>query len=371
MASEGDLLPSNSTAWERNTSLVMDPWPKLDVPATDIRGVKLRPPQPASFRPFIIWEYGLGRVSRFFASELDCIAHGVPWARVRGTQDAITQALDWVGYDGEVENFPPRRRRWHLFMLEMDRFRDAEEPDLNNIEFLAQESVAQRSRFWRGFKAYDVRALEFSRTRWGQARYSTYSGARIKADGAKWSFGRTYERDYTPSQADLEALDVWLAPDATGLGWGSFTWQAPGVTWTSSPAATRSRLMAAGVLAQSCWIRFRAAGGAIIGHRRARVYRGVLADAAGSYSVGAARFNPTAGASIIYVEGLTDFGDGYGSTAATWSLLFDPVIVAPAKPGIQWAGPSQLSGGVEIMSTSATVQFGRTVRERFKACLRF
>jgi hypothetical protein len=129
--------------------------------------------------------------------------------------------------------------------------------------------------------------------------------------------------------------------------------------------------MASGVLAKPCWIRLRASGGAIIGHRRARVYRGVLSDPAGIYAVGAARFNPTTGASIIFVEGLTEFGDGYGSTAATWSLLFDPTVVAPAKPGILWAGPTQLSGGVEIMSTNATVEFGRTVRERFKAVLRF
>lgn len=371
--SEGHLLPTNATAWEKNTSLVIDPWTDLRVPATDIRGVKLRPPQPVSFQPFIVWEYGLGRISRYFASNVDCIAEGVPWARVRGTQDAIDKALSWLanGYTGENEPFPPRRRRWNNFMLALNKLRVEEEPDLNDIEFLTQESVAERSRFWRGFYDYDVRALDYGYSAWGNTLWGDSSGARIRTGGAKWSFGRVYERDYTPSQADLTALGVWIAEDNTGLSWGSFTWEEPGITWTSSPAATRARLMASGVLAQPCWIRFRAAGGAIIGHRRARVQRGVIEDPGGVYSCGVTNYAPQTGASILYIEALTDFGDGYDDTATQWSLLFDPTVVAPAKPGILWAGPTQLTGGVEIMPTTQTVEFGRTVRERFKTCLHF
>jgi len=368
--SEGHLLPSNATAWEKNASLVIDPWPRLRIPATDIRGVKLRYP-PESFLPFVVWEYGLGPVSQYFASQRDCIALGIPWARVRGTRDAIDKALDWIGYDGVVEAFPPRRSRWNLFMLEMDRIRDVEEPDLNDIEYLAQQSVAERSRFWRGFRAYDVRAVDYGYNAWSGAIWSDYSGARIREDGAKWSFGREYAREYTPSQADLEALGVWISEDNTGLSWGAFTWEEPGVTWTSSPAATRSRLMASGVLAKACWIRFRGADSAIIGHRRARVFRGVGQTPGGVYACLGSTYSPQSAATIAYVEALTDFGDGYGSTATQWSLLFDPTVVAPTKPGVLWAGPTQLSGGVEIMPTSATVEFGRTIRERFKACLFF
>jgi hypothetical protein len=216
-----------------------------------------------------------------------------------------------------------------------------------------------------------VRALEFSRTKHGQTLYSAFSGARIREGGAKWSFGRTYERDYTMTQANLEALAVWLTPDATELSWGAFPWTSPGVTWTSSPAATRSRLMAAGVLTKSAWVRFRRADNSIIGHRRARVWRGVLADPSGAYQVGAAKFSPVTNAATLYVEALTGFGDGDGNTAASWSLLFNPTIVAPAKPGIEWAAPAQLSGGVEIMSTACSAPFGKTVRERFRAVLRF
>lgn len=364
------LLPSNATKWEKATSLAMNPYPRIGLAVQDIRAVKWRAP-PLSFRPYLIYEYGLGSIARFFDDQWEAIQQGIPWQRVRGTHDAVARALDWIGYAGEIEVAPTRRRRWNLFMLELDRVRDVELPDLNDIDFLAQQSVAERSRFWRGFKDYDVRALEYSRTRWGQTLHSTFSGARIRAGGAKWSFGRTYQRDYTPTQANLEALGVWLTPDDEGLSWGAFPWTSAGVTWTSSPAATRSRLMAAGVLAKTAWVRFRRADNSIIGHRRARVWRGVLADPNGIYGVGGLKFSPNSNPAILYVEALTGFGDGDGNTAASWSLLFNPTIVSPAKPGIEWAGPSQLTGGVEIMSTSCSAPFGKTVRERFKAVLRF
>jgi hypothetical protein len=368
--SNSTLLPTNATRWEAATSLAMNPYPRVGLAVQDIRSVKWRAP-PLSFRPYLIYEYGLGPVARFFEDQWEAIQQGIPWQRVRGTPDAVSQALDWIGYEGEIEAFPPRRRRWNLFMLELGRIRDAETPDLNDIDYLAQQSVAERSRFWRGFRAYDVRALEYGRTKISQTLVSSYSGARVRAGGAKWSFGRTYERDYTPTQANLVALGVWLTPDSTGLSWGAFPWTSSGVTWTSSPAATRARLMAAGVLDQPVWVRFRRADNSIIGHRRARVARGVLADPNGIYQCGAAKFSPNSNPATLYIEALTQFGDGNGSTAASWSLLFNPTVVSPAKPGIPWATAAQLTGGVEIMTTACSAPFGQTVRERFKAVLRF
>ena len=187
--SDAHLLPSNATPFEKALSLSTDVIPRVGWATMEMRGLKIRNPPP-SFLPFLLYEYGLGPISRFFDDPGECIAEGIAWQRVRGTQDAITRALGWNGYGGEHENFPVRRRRWNLFMLEMDRIRDVEEPDLDEIEYLADLSVCLRSHFWRGFRAYDLRALDYSRTRWSQSLYSTYSGARIRANGAKWSFGR-------------------------------------------------------------------------------------------------------------------------------------------------------------------------------------
>lgn len=382
-------------------SFAMDPEPVVGGHPREVRGYKLRTP-PAQFLPFLIYEYGLGPISRYFDDQRECIAQGVPWQRVRGTQEAINRALAWIGYDGEHENMPIRRRRWNLFMLEMDRIRDAEEPDLLDIEYLAGLSVARRSIFWRGFKDYDIRPLEYGWSRWGQSLWSDYSGARIHDAGAKWSFGRVYERDYAPTQADLEALDVWIAEsDGPSLTWGEFTWQEEDVTWASSPGDVRSRLMAAGVLSKSAWVRFRDGGGDVIGHRRARVKRGVALDGTGPYTLAGANYAPADGSSTVYIEALTDFGDGYddeigislsGSSiisdapvgtvvgvlsavsarrAASWSLVFNPALAAGVKPGVLWASPSEASGGVEIMPTACDIEFGRTIRERVKALLRF
>lgn len=365
------LLPSNATPLETALSETLDPIVSLGQPILDVRGLKLRNP-PESSLPFLHYEYGLGPIARYFADPRACIEAGIPWQRVRGTQDAITKALTWIGYDGEVEAFPVRRKRWNLFMLAMNRVRDAEEPDLDDIEYLAGLSVPLRSKFWRGFRTYDVRAQEYGWNRWSGSMWSIYSGARIRADGVKWSFGRVYERDYTPTQADLEALGVWLADDGAQLGWGAFTWNDVDATWVDTVAANRSALMASGVLAKSAWVAFRDADDAIIGYRRARVHRGVVPNISGVYEVDGSRYAVQAsGATVIYVEAMTDFGDGYGDTAASWSLLLGATVADASKPGKLWAAPGGLTGGTEIMTTEADVEFGRTVRERFRAILRF
>lgn len=371
MTDQPHMLPGNSTPWERAMSLATDVLPTLEPPAIEMRGVKIRNP-PNSFLPFLHYEYGLGGVARYIADPRQAIMLGIEWERVRGTHAAVGMGLDWLGYAGDIEVFPTRRRRWNLFMLEMDRLRDAEEPDLANIEDVANLSTALRSRFWRGFKVYDVRALEYGWTKWGQTRWSAYSGARLAPDRAKWSFGRIYERDYTPSQADLEALGVWIAGGGeTDLTWGAFSWDDADASWVDNAALVRRRLMASGVLDRPTWVCFRDADDDVIGYRRARVARGVVPAVGGVYSVGEVTVTPSTAPEVVYVEAMTDFGDGYGSEAATWSLVFDAEPLDATKPGLLWAEPDELSAGIEIMTTAAAVPFGRTVRERFRTLLRF
>ena len=68
---------------------------------------------------------------------------------------------------------------------------------------------------------------------------------------------------------------------------------------------------------------------------------------------------------------MTDFGDGAGQTAATVSLLFDAVPNDTAKPGLQWAGPGDLSAGTEFATHPFSTPFGETVRERVRFHLTF
>lgn len=364
------MLPGNSTPFERALSLSTDVLPTLLPPAQAMRGVKLRLP-PDSFLPFLHFEYGLGPLTPFLSAR-DVISEGLDWQRILGTPAAINQALGWIGHGGAIEVFPTRRRRWNLFMLEMAAMPAAEEPDLKNIETLTQLSVPLRSKFWRGFKTHDIRAVDWGYSTWSNVNWSTYSGARITPEAALWSFGREYESVRTLSEAELTALGVWIPVGGAPLTWGSFSWDEANAPWASNSALTRKQLMTAGIINRSVWIKFEAAGGQTIGYRRAKVARGVIQNNAGVYTVGGTRYAPeTVSPQAIYLEFQTDFGDGFGATAAQWSLVIDADPVDETKPGILWGGPTALDGGTEFAETAQALTFKRTVRERFRVLLNF
>lgn len=364
------LLPHSAGDFEKALSEAIDFLPKFEAPMASAPGIKIRQP-PTSFLPYLEWEYGLGPISRFFVDKHELIAQGIAWQRIRGSHQAVAEALSWIDYSGTIEVFPARRRRWNLFMLALDQFRENELPDLEDIEYLVQASVAERSKFWRGFKTYDIRGLDYGHTKWGNTLWSAYSGARLRPDGAKWSFGRLTEQTYTLTEADLTALGVWIASGSTQPVWGNFTWAASAATpWNNLTASERLNLMVAGILDRPAWIVFYDADDEIIGYRRAKTCRGVVPSASGVYRIGAARYAPADGASSIYFEAQTDFGEGFGSTVAKWALSFDNAVTDAQQPGRLWNTAAQVTSGTTVMPVLQSFEFGRTVRERFKVLLR-
>ena len=369
-----DLLPWHATPFEKAFSRASDPAVRLDTPITISRGIKyIGTPPP--WLPFLIYEYGLGELSPYVPNLYQLIDDGIRWQRVRGTPAAIARGLGWLGYSGAIEEAQIRRTRWHLFQLHLGRVRDSEERDLNRIEGVTQLSVPVRSHFWRGFRTHDLRALEYSWKRRSNAMYSTHSGARIRTGGAKWSFGRLYERDHTMTQAELTALGVWVAtvPPPTVSAWSATPW--PAAPWSDVGQQIRRDTIIGNLAAMSAWITFLTAGGAVIGHRRARVWRRVTSGSAASpYQVGGSQFDPLSagvtGASALYVEAQTDFGDGYGQTAAKWQVRLGATLADPARPGLLWADAPALTGGAVAVEKTETIEFGRTVRERCRAVLR-
>jgi hypothetical protein len=366
-----DLLPQNATALEKAFSLASDPAVRLNLPVTQIRGIKYIG-TPTSWLPFLIYEYGLGELSPYVPNLANLIADGVAWQRVRGTPAAASKGLNWLGYTGEIENAPIRRTRWHLFQLALGRVRDAELPDLERIEAVTQLSVPVRSHFWRGFRTYDVRATEHGYTAWGNSIWSAYSGVRLAANRAKWSFGRLYELDNTMTQAQLTALGTWIAPTATGAPqtWEHVKW--PHYTWAETGQQTRRDTIINSLAPRTAWVTFLTASNAVIGHRRARVWRRVVAgDQAAPYQVAGSKL-AVAGATAagLYFEAMTDFGDGAGSTAAKWQVRLGATLTDPTQPGLLWATPNQLTGGTVACEKTDTIAFGTTVRERCRAYLR-
>lgn len=344
------LLPSNATGWEKLMSALRDDLPVLEPAYEGIRTADANPP--AGFLPFLVWQYGLGEIAPFVDDATAIIDTGIEWQRVRGTPDALRKALAWPGYDFATlveeiahltgaPSIAARRRRWNRFMLELDKVRVVETPDLERIAGLGQASVAERSRFARAFRGYDVRAGEADFRRADACLTDDHSGGRLPGIAPQWSFGRSYAIDATPSQGDLTAAGVYDAD--------------PNVT---------AQNLAAG----EHWVVFKAADASVIGYGRATVH----AVAAGStYTIGGASWAPAAsGATAAYAFTRTPFGAGAGATCATVALLVGAARGAGVKPGALWVEPGGLIGGTELAATAQAIPFGETVREHVAFLLR-
>jgi hypothetical protein len=373
MATASTLLPPASTKFERAIADATDLYRITRENVSGMRGLKIVNPPP-SFLPFLVYEYGLGELTPYVPNLYDLIDEGIDWQRVRGTPNAVARALAWIGYAATVEEFPTRRRWWNRFMLAVDRVRDNEVPDLVRIQGVAGLSVPVRSDFWRGFAGYDVRALEYSHSPWAGTLWSSYSGARIPGGSAKWSFGRTYDYAHAMTQDELEDLGVWIEPtedEDEPLSWGAFPW--PPVPWTNPAGTARSIIMLNSMPAGPAWAVFKTAEGEVVGYRRARVSRPVMPNAAGIYRVGNDRFAVAGiGATRLYVEARTDFGDGFGATAASAGLIFGAHPAEPHPPGALWLPPEGLADpGPVVAERPVSIEFGRTARERVRTLLSF
>lgn len=367
------LLPNNATPFEIAFSQASDVLALVDDNVSAMRGIKLVNPPP-SYLPYLIYEYGLGELTPYVPNLYELIDEGIDWQRVRGTPAAVALALAWVGYAGTIEEPAIRRKRWNLFQLAMDRRRD-DESDLIRIEGVAQLSVPVRSVFWRGFNGYDIRALDYAHNRWSETLWGSYSGVRVQPGTAKWSYGRRLDIDHVMTEDELTALGVWLEPPEgdTPLTWGAFPW--PATPWQSSAALARSVAMLEALMPDTApaWAVFKNSDGDVIGYRRARALRTVRQDAGGIYSVGNARFAlRDEGATILFVEAMTDFGDGYGDTAESVGFILQGEPTEEYPPGSLWlpSGGLQQVGPI-VAETSNQIEFGRTVRERVSAALRF
>lgn len=387
-----DLLPTNATAFERVASEVTDVFSRLSQAVDAVPLAKLVSP-PESYLPFLAHEYGLGPLTPYVLDFATLIEEGVDWARVRGTPTSIAMALAWVGFTGTLAEAPTRRARWHLLDIGLGSHWVDEDVDLAAIAAVMDLSVPVRTHFWRGFHGYDVRPADWSYTRWGEAAYSRSAGVRLKAGDPIWSFRRGYDFDCVLGEADLTALGAWYAPvGGTPPGWSDVSWNASATKWSLTGEADRTRNIVGDISGRPVWAVFRDAGGIVLGYRRSRAARGVARFPGGRYEVGPNRYEPSADPDGFYLEFLTAFGDGYGSTAAATGLIFDALPTDPDRPGLQWVEPGGLAGGVEVAldgtltaydaggaasedanpdGATTEIEFGQTTRERVRLFITF
>lgn len=383
------LLPKNGTPFETALSKGADYNVNLDAVVSSLPGLKLLNP-PASCLPFLVYEYGLGELTPFVPNLYDLIREGIAWQRVRGTPTAMARGLGWLGYSARIEEAAVRWRWWNHFQLELDRVRD-DEADLPRIDGIAGLSVPLRSDFWRGFAGYDVRAAEGDYSRWDGSAWEDDSGVRLPGGEAKWSFGRRFEFTHEVTAEDLGALgipDPWaLEVDGEPLtlngellrfvpaGGGSPRWGGPWLAqpWASSEVASAAAGMLAATGDGPAWAVFKDAAGQVLFYRRCRVRRGVVPSPTGVYRIEGARYAPaTSAPRLLYLEALTAFGEGYGSTAASVGFILSAAPAATFKPGVQHLPPGGLMpAGPIINEQPLALEFGRTTRDCVALLLRF
>lgn len=364
MTGHVDILPGNATQWARLFAETRDPIRALGPRYEDVRlANELTPPQ---FIPWLIWQYGLGELTPYVPTLNQLIDEGVRWQRVRGTPSAIYQGLEWIGYAGTIEEAAARRRRWNRFQLQLSRVRDNDLPDLTRIDGIVSLSPPIRSKFSRGFRGYDIRAAETSYQRTSGSLTSDHSGVYLPGVGAKWSFGRRYEATHAMTEAQLTALGAWIEPVPEGDLWADadYLWADADFAWAFAPAIARRNAIAADLIEAGAYVRFRAAGGGIIGHARA-TSRGVVLATGGAYPFGSGAYNATTtDVTGLMVMARTPFGVGAGQTATSMSVVMGATRASGVKPGALWVGPSGLTGGTEFGATTVSIPFGLTVRER-------
>ena len=370
-----NLLPTSSTPWERALANALDGWGELDAAIDVIRTAKLVAPLPA-FLPFLVYEYGLGELTPYVPSLYQLLAEGVRWQRVRGTPASLEMGLDWLGYSARIEEECHLRRHWNMLQLDLDRVRDVL-ADLNRIAGVTQLSLPKRSLFWRGFHGFDIRPMTYSHRQWSGAHWSQCSGVRVGGKGPLWSFGRNYRFAHVLSKAELVELNVWIDVDpsdwaAGDIGWDDFAWEDSEATWQSDLALARSQAMAGAAMAMPVLVAF-FSGDNVVGYRRARIRRFVHAEGNGCYVTPAGAFAPSQNPDrFVYVEALTDFGDGLGASADHAAVVFDVSAGPDVPPGRAWLGPEEVSGpGIVIAQRALSITFGESIRERVSFLLDF
>lgn len=367
------LLPPNGTPLLRALEQAVAYEPRVSAGVEVIAGVKGR--QLPGFLQFLLWEYGLIELVPHIDNPYTLITEGRPWQIERDTFAAVARGLGWLNSPATIYEEPARRRWWNAFQLHLNALPPADTPTLDRITRVTRLGQPFRSDFRRGVSGYDGPALEAGFTRLGACRLSDDTGVTIAPGGAKWSFGRQWEAVHELTEAEGNALGIWLdPPDEEGsVPWSEmhFLWATASFPWASEAGALRQALMAAWFPAQRVHVALLDDEGEVIGYRRAGANRAVLPAVDGQYTVaGVAYSEADAGQSVI-IRAMTDAGNGVGQTVAAAAIVVNGDLAPGLPPGRLWLEPGQLSGGVTIAETSVSIPLRATVRERITLLLRF
>ena len=225
---------------------------------------------------------------------------------------------------------------------------------LGKSEYLVGLSNRARTLFFRGFHGYDVRALQFGKSTWGNAIWGDSSGVRINGGEVKWSHGRSHAISGKIASAFYVGLGINFA-NGDQLTWNSpnITWETPGITWNGVTDANAVRAWF--VRRQQIFFDLRDQVGATLGY--ARCFD--LADITGKPGY-------TDGKRYLRAAAVVPFGVSPGAVVASVGIVIGGTATSGAKPGRRWFAPDELTfsaGKLEILARPLAVYLMKTCRE--------
>jgi hypothetical protein len=151
----------------------------------------------------------------------------------------------------------------------------------------------------------------------------------------------------------------------------SFPWSDATFPWASDARAQRQIALASWFEGRVGYVALRNGSGAVIGYRRTRAVRQIDPDFYGQYAFGGSKYVASPTGRSIFIEAMTDAGNGSGIEAKTVEIVFGGQLAPGVKPGRLWLAPDELTGGVRIATQAINIPLRATVRERLKLLLRF
>jgi hypothetical protein len=353
------VLPVNSSNFEKGLDDALDLQATFTGPIDEIANLKTARPIPDGFGPFLVWEEGLGKISKFFNTYAEILDNGFIWREQRETPQGVMTALSWIGYVSPVlEDQNLGRLKWNRYQIDMGQLpSDPEVEGLNDAEYLADISDNVRDVFFRGYHGYDVRPLITSGGKASHNLASGISGVTVEGGSTIWSHGDSHSISGTATATERQTLGVDYV-QGQAITWTNIPWNAPGISWSGIQDV--SAFKAWSILRRDAYIVFFDALDEVIGARRVGTWKSLVSESGDN--------------ATIKFECRTGFGDGSGKTVASCGVLFFASNADATKPGRQWLEPEEISisdGLTVLEATAGKTAFSLGLRETIRVKLEF